>query len=483
MSFQSASFFILLSVTLAAYFYAPLYAKKVFFCSPACARNIVLLAASLVFYSFSGVYTLPLLGAAALLAFLAGLALERTGNSSVRRAVLAAALCALFGSLCFYKYGGLMGIRRAMPLGISFYTFALAGYLIDLYRKKYAAERNFLRFMVFACFFPLVSSGPIERGNGLLVQLIAPPTPHYETFCAGASRMLWGFFKKFVVADTIGVTVGRVFAEPGSFAGPYLLLAALLYSYELYCDFSGYSDIAVGAARLFGFSVRENFMRPFAARSFRDLWRRWHMSLTSWLREYLYFPLGGSRRGTVRTYINILIIFLVSGIWHGAGASFAVWGLLNGAFMVIGRAGAGLRARWSAKNPLTRYKGLYAAGQMGLVYLLFTACVVFFRAPTLADAGLFYRNLGTGWGALLNPAGVADTLRSINIGRVSGLLMLGGAALIETGEWRAAQKGVSTGVWMRTFSKGKRMALYYALALLILVFGALGSSSFIYFAF
>ncbi len=320
MSFSSASFFLLLFVTLAAYRYAPLYAKKVFLASPAVARNIVILAASAVFYAFAGVRYLPLLGAAAFASFSSGLALARMEQPHLRKALLAAALCLLFGSLCFFKYGGLFGTARAMPLGISFYTFALAGYLIDQYRRKYAPEPDFLRFAGFACFFPLIASGPIERGDGLLSQMAEPPQPRYGMFCEGASRMLWGFFKKFVVADTIGVTVGRVFADIPAFSGPYLLLAALLYSYELYCDFSGYSDIAIGAARLFGFSVRENFMRPFAARSFGELWRRWHISLTSWLREYIYFPLGGSRKGTARTVCNILMIFFISGIWHGAGA-------------------------------------------------------------------------------------------------------------------------------------------------------------------
>ncbi len=483
MSFSSASFFLLLFVTLAAYRYAPLYAKKVFLASPAVARNIVILAASAVFYAFAGVRYLPLLGAAAFVSFSSGLALARMEQPRLRKALLAAALCLLFGSLCFFKYGGLFGTARAMPLGISFYTFALAGYLIDQYRRKYAPEPDFLRFAGFACFFPLIASGPIERGDGLLSQMAEPPQPRYGMFCEGASRMLWGFFKKFVVADTIGVTVGRVFADIPAFSGPYLLLAALLYSYELYCDFSGYSDIAIGAARLFGFSVRENFMRPFAARSFGELWRRWHISLTSWLREYIYFPLGGSRKGMARTVCNILMIFFISGIWHGAGATFAVWGLLNGILMIFGRFTAPLKKRWEGKHPLARCPKVRAAWQIVCVYLQFSACAVFFRAASLPDACALYARLFTGWGALLHPSGVVDTLRGINIGRVSGLLILGGAVLIEWVEWRAARQGVSVGAWTRTLGKGRRMALYYALVLAVLVFGALGSSSFIYFAF
>ncbi len=472
MTFQSARFFALLFLTLLAY-------RAV----PARLKNTVLLAASVCFYMAAGIRHLPLLLVAALLSFVTGLVLGRCERLRTRRAILTAALLALFGQLCLFKYGGALGIQLSPPLGVSFYTFALSGYLIDQYRRKYAPEKNFVRFAVFACFFPLVSSGPIERGDGLLAQLCAPPKVTYEGFCEGASRMLWGFFRKFVVADTIGTMVDRVFSDLPAFAGPCLLLAVLLYSYELYCDFAGYSDIAIGAARMFGFTVRENFARPFAARSFSELWRRWHMSLTGWLREYLYFPLGGSRKGKPRTFLNILIIFLVSGVWHGAGWTFALWGLLNGVYMVVGRATQEWPLRRAARNALARHKTFYAFLQIVFVYLLFTSCIVFFRAPAMADAVYVYTHLFTGWQMLLRPSEVIAALRSMNIGRVTGLLTLGGALLAELVEWAAARGRLSAGAWMRTLRTLPRVTLYYALALLVMVFGALGSSSFIYFAF
>ena len=453
-------------------------------------QSAFLLAASLFFYACAGVAYLPLLLAAALLAYGAGRMLARMEKPSARKAVLTAALVLLIGNLCFFKYyaqlAALLPLPEnapAMPLGVSFYTFALSGYLIDQYRRRYPPEKNLILFVLFAFFFPVISSGPIERGNGLLPQLKKPHAFDYEVFCQGASRILWGFFKKFVVADTIAIAVDRVFGDLTGFPGPYLCLAVLLYSYQLYCDFSGYSDIAIGTARLFGFSVRENFRRPFAARTFSELWRRWHISLTGWFREYLYFPLGGSRRGAVRTYLNILIIFLVSGIWHGSGMTFAVWGLLNGAYMAFGRATKAFRARMAQKNPLLQNRFFGAAVRIGTVYLLFSSCIVFFRAPDMASAGYLYTHFLSGWSGLLHPGLVIDTLRRMGIGRVTGLLILFSVGLTEWVEWRAEQNGLRTEEWMRTLGGKRRMALYYVLLLLIMTFGALGRSSFIYFAF
>ncbi len=491
MSFQSAGFFAFFVLTLLVYHRVPSRAK-----AP------LLLAANLFFYAQAGVGHLALLAAAVLLSYGAARGLTRLKDGGPRKALLAAALVVLAGNLCFFKYydqfgAALNGMAAgaglpvllpdrglAPPLGVSFYTFLLMAYLIDQYRRKYLPEKNLVRFAAFATFFPLISSGPIERGDGLLSQMERPEDFSYETFCQGASRMLWGFFKKFVIADTLGGMVGAVFGKPDAYTGPYLALAALLYSYQLYCDFSGYSDIAIGAARALGYRVRENFNRPFAARSFNDLWKRWHNSLTGWFREYLYFPLGGSRRGTARTYINIVIIFLVSGIWHGTGMTFAVWGLMNGVYMAVGRATQKPRAALAARNPLYRNRTVRAMLQIACVYLLFTSCIVFFRAATMADALYIYGHLFTGWGeALASPSGVIAALKSMGIGRVTGLLMLVSIAGCELVEWRAARAGRDTGLWMRSLPAGRRLALYYGVALLVLAFGKMGVSSFIYFNF
>lgn len=484
MSFQSLGFFVLL-----------LGAMAVYFAVPHRWQAPVLLAASLYFYSCAGVgYLFLLLAAVAFGYGWAHLMARRTGGA--RKALLAVGLAVLLGNLCFFKYYNAFGQALASlaagagwpfvppdrnlpsPLGISFFTFVLTGYLIDIYRGKYRPERNVIDFALFASFFPLIASGPIERGAHLLPQLKAEHRFRYETFCRGASRMLWGFFKKFVLADTIGTMVGAVYTRLPDYTGPYLLLASLLYSYQLYCDFSGYSDIAVGAARMLDIEALENFTRPFSAGSYQGLWNRWHNSLTGWFREYLYFPLGGSRRGALRTYVNILVIFLVSGIWHGSTVNFAVWGLLNGVYMAAGRARAKAR-------PLPQKRGAarYAWGVL-CCYALFTSAIVFFRAATLPDTLYVYSHLFTGWADVLRaPLSVIPVLKSMNIGRVTGLLLLGGAFFCEWVEWRAARAGADTGAWMRALPRGRRLALYYGLLIVLALYGHFGSSSFIYFNF
>ena len=344
MSFQSARFFVFLIVCLFLYYAVPKRWK-----------NLFLLLASWFFYSCAGTAYFVLLVVVSAISYVVADVIGRAKTKAVQTTMLVLGLVMLLGNLCFFKYYDWF-VRQlaiaasnlgsayippdyglAVPLGISFYTFVLSGYLIDVYQRKREPERNFVKLALFASFFPLVSSGPVERSTGLLPQFDRPAPFQYDAFCQGASRILWGFFKKFVVADTLAVVVNRVFLDVTVHTGPYLLLAALFYSYQLYCDFSGYSDIAIGMARLFGFDVIENFRRPFAARSFSDLWRRWHISLTSWFRQYLYFPLGGSRKGTIRTYLNILLIFLVSGIWHGTGLNFAIWGPLEWGLYGLGK--------------------------------------------------------------------------------------------------------------------------------------------------
>lgn len=485
MGFQSAPFFLLLAVTIVLYFAVP-----------ARFQNYILLAACWVFYSYTSFKHLLLLIVLSLIIYAASHFMERLDSKGKRQWLLTACLLILFGNLVLFKYyeplrsswlplSSLPSFgHHAPPLGVSFYTFMLAGFIIDVYRKKQKAEKSFLRFSLFSCFFPIIASGPIERGSSLMGQFSVPHRFQYDTFSCGASRMLWGFFKKFVLAEMIGVTVNRVFTNLAAYTGPYLLLASLMYSYQLYCDFSGYSDIAIGTARLLGFDVRENFARPFAARTFKELWRRWHISLTSWFRDYLYFPLGGSRKGSLRTYLNIMIVFLASGIWHGSAMNYAIWGLMNGVFMVISRFADRYRKNTPENGHSALYRTVSAAVRIAAVYLMFTACIVFFRAATASDAMYVFGNLFTGWKqALLNPSGTISVLKTMNIGRVSLLVMTAGAALVELVEWRAERAHVETGHWLHTRKPVMRVLIYYVLLLGLAVFGAMGTSSFIYFDF
>lgn len=223
-----------------------------------------------------------------------------------------------------------------LPVGISFYTFQALGYTIDVYRGDTCAEKNFFQYALFVSFFPQLVAGPIERSSHLLQQLATPHKFNSEEAKSGLLLMLWGFFLKIVLADRIAIFVDWVYGDYHTFGGWYLIVATALFAIQIYCDFAGYSIIAMGAAQILGIRLMENFQSPYLAVSVADFWRRWHISLTSWFRDYLYIPLGGSRCSKWRKYMNKMIVFLVSGLWHGAKISFVVWGGLNGLYQIIG---------------------------------------------------------------------------------------------------------------------------------------------------
>ena len=351
MNFITLAFFIFLAV-----------AALVYYILPRIARAAWLLCCSYVFYLYDPANAgyIVLLCAATLATWGAGLVLERAQRPAARKAVLAVCVAVCIGSLGFYKYAGmvtqwlnglwgLFGQKDAftapgfaVPLGISYFAFMALGYAIDVYRGK-PAEHNIVHYALFVSFFPCIVTGPIERGEHVLPQLASPAPFEYGRFCGGMFRILWGLFKKLVVADNIGVIVAAVYGNVGqeAYTGPVFLLASVLFSYQLYCDFSACTDIAIGAGEMFGIRLMENFRRPLAAHSFTELWRRWHISLTNWFRDYLYIPLGGNRKGKFRQYLNQVVVFLTSGLWHGASLTYVVWGLLNGIYMCIGKATAG----------------------------------------------------------------------------------------------------------------------------------------------
>ncbi len=478
----------------------------VYFVLPKAVRPFWLLVCSCLFYLYDpqNAGFLVLLAAASLVTWAAALALERLPDGPARRICFAAALLLCFGCLFYYKYFAFFGtafsgLLRAVglrgfaaapsllaPVGISYFTFAAAGYVIDVYRGRYPAEKNLLYYALFVSFFPCIVTGPIERAPNLLRQLKTPQPFEYHRVAGGLFRILWGFFKKFVIANTLGGVVDAVYGnlDYRGYTGPVLLLASLLYTYQLYCDFSAGCDVAVGAAGVFGFTLTENFRRPLRAGSFIGLWRRWHISLTSWFRDYLYIPLGGNRRGALRQNLNQLFVFLVSGLWHGASLSMAVWGLLNGAYLCIGKATETARLRLARKNPLYRFRPVKRAIQCVIVYLLFTSCIVFFRASEifpgsagLADALYLYTHLFTGWDKLFAaPASVGRVLASIGLTWRTVIVLGFGIAIVETLE--STPEPVS-----RVIRKAPivlRWPLYYILCLAMLLFGSFANSGSIY---
>lgn len=223
-----------------------------------------------------------------------------------------------------------------LPVGISFYTFQALSYTMDVYRGEIYAEKNILRYALFVSFFPQLVAGPIERSKNLLTQLSVPRKVNFNDFVEGFLLILWGLFLKIVIADRTAVFVDKVYAEYNTYTGCFLIVATVLFAVQIYCDFYGYSTIAVGTAKMLGVQLMENFDAPYLSTSVAEFWRRWHISLTSWFKDYLYIPLGGSRKGKLRKYINKMIVFLVSGLWHGAQFSYVFWGGLNGFYQILG---------------------------------------------------------------------------------------------------------------------------------------------------
>jgi len=271
----------------------------------------------------------------------------------------------------------LPGLNWAVPVGISFFTFQAVGYMLDVYHGRIKAERNFTDYLLFVSFFPQIASGPISKAEELLPQIKKAHTFNYTQAVSGLKFLLWGMFLKVVLADRAGIYVDTVFAGYEKYSGPGCALASVLYSIQIYADFAGYSLIAVGIAKTLGFDLINNFNRPYFAASVTEFWKRWHISLTRWLTQQVYIPLGGSRCSKARNYWNILVTFLVSGIWHGANWTFIVWGGIHGAFQIVEKA-----LGWNKIES----KGIVKALRIVFTFAVVTVAWVIFRSPTIGDA-------------------------------------------------------------------------------------------------
>ena len=273
-----------------------------------------------------------------------------------------------------------------LPVGISFYTFQALSYTMDVYRDEIYAEKNFLRYALFVSFFPQLVAGPIERSKNLLRQLSTSKAFSFDKARKGFLLMLWGFFLKVVLADRIAIFVDAVYGNFWDYDGCMLMIATILFAFQIYCDFYGYSVIAIGAAKILGIDLMENFNAPYLAQSVAEFWRNWHISLTSWFKDYLYIPLGGSRKGKTRKYLNKMIVFLVSGLWHGAGLSFVAWGGLNGLYQIVGEVVHPVRSKMMAKMRIQEENVLYKAACILTTFILVDFTWIFFRADSLINA-------------------------------------------------------------------------------------------------
>ena len=384
-----------------------------FFAVPQRAKNYILLVASYVFYMWWNPKLVVLILFTTLVSYFACLLMEK--YPARRKPVLIAAAVVIFSFLFFFKYynffaGGAAALLRLttgrpysfhldilLPVGISFYTFQTFSYVADVYRGKIAAERNIFSYALFVSFFPQLLAGPIERPGDLLPQLKAEHRFDADNAIAGAKMMIVGFFEKVAVADTVGLLVNRVYEDIRSANGLAVAVATVLFSAQILCDFKGYSDIAKGIARIYGIRLTSNFDHPYSATSIKEFWNRWHITLSTWFRDYVYFPLGGSRVSLPRWCLNILIVFLLSGLWHGADLTFVFWGLLLAVYRIAERLiTGGKKPQPDGAEPPKPHRAARAA-RHALTLVLIALAWMLFRSNSLADAGVAYRTLFTGW--------------------------------------------------------------------------------------
>lgn len=458
------------------------------------ARNVLLLAASYIFYALYGAENLPFLIFATVVSYFGARMIEKS-KAPRKKAILIFCLLLDLGMLFLFKYLGFASglvtdifhlptpsedsilVNLIVPVGISFFVFQTAGYLMDVYRGDIAAERNFIDFALFSSFFPGILSGPIQRSRNMLPQYKEKRPFDYENIKSGALQFLWGAFKKMVVADRIAVLVNTAYAAPGEQSGFQLLFAAVCYSVQIYCDFSAYSDMAIGSARIMGFHIQKNFDCPYFATSLREFWKGWHIALTSWFRDYLYFPLGGSRKGKWRGYLNIIIVFLVSGLWHGAALTFIVWGLLHGVLQVIGKIlekpRANIRHVLGIKDnsrALALFRGIFT-------FLLVTFAWIFFRADSITDALLIISRIFSSFGRF-------GGLSALGMPRIELAAIILFSVSVFICDWLGRRYDISKRI---CDSLVPRYAISFVLLCVILIFGSYGSGydpmSFVYFKF
>lgn len=406
MTFNSVNFVIFFPIVVCLYYLIP---KK--------AREYWLLLTSYFFYMCWNIRYALLLLFVTVVTYVSGLLLDRIRNANIStkevctKGLVGICVAVNLGVLFFFKYSNFISriindVTRLthiqftapefdilLPVGISFFTFQSLGYMIDVYRKTINAEKNFFRYALFVSFFPQLVAGPIERSERLLPQFANLKDFQFAKARDGLLMMLWGFFLKIVIADRIAIYVDSVFGDYNTYPGVYLIVAAVLFAIQIYCDFYGYSTIAIGAAEILGIDLMENFDAPYLSRSVSEFWRRWHISLTSWFRDYLYIPLGGSRKGKVRKYFNEMVVFLVSGLWHGANFSFIVWGGINGLYQVLGEALQPMRKKLVKLFHIQTESVCHRLLQMAVTFVLVDFSWIFFRANGCKEAVLILKSI------------------------------------------------------------------------------------------
>lgn len=461
-------------------------------------RWVWLLVASCYFYmAFIPIYILILAFTIAV-DYLVALKLESIHGRS-RKWMLAISLVANVGVLAVFKYYyfltdnmaatadffgwnySLPALSIILPLGLSFHTFQSMSYIIEVYRGNQPAERNLGIFALYVMYYPQLVAGPIERPQNLLNQLREPHTFDYVRVRDGLKLMLWGMFKKVAIADQIAVTVDMVYGNPGSHTGLTLIFATVLFGIQIYADFSGYSDIAIGASKVMGIDLMRNFRQPYFSRSISEFWRRWHISLSTWFRDYLYIPLGGRYVPQWRRQLNLFAVFLVSGLWHGASWVFVIWGALHGLYLMTSLWTAEVRFKLALATKLDRMPVLGSIVAMVSTFTLVTFAWIFFRAETLPDAFYIVTHLFDGlYGDLVDLQSTAAVDAFLSALKISKYTLLAILVLIAAD---IIQEQESLYHWTSQRPAFVRWSLYYGLGLWILLTFTPQAKQFIYFQF
>lgn len=490
MLFNSFSYLLFFPIVVIAYFVIPQKGKLLW-----------LLLASYYFYmSWNPKYAM-LMGLSTLITYLSGLLIGRKNQrKALKNLWVFLSMTSNLAILFFFKYFHFFieNVNRILattgmelltptfdvilPVGISFYTFQALSYTMDVYRGEIYVEQNFIKYALFVSFFPQLVAGPIERSKNLLIQISKKHSFDYERVKTGLMYILWGLFLKMVIADRVAILVNTVYNNYTEYAGFQLIIATIFFGIQIYCDFASYSIIAIGSAKVMGFQLMDNFRQPYFSKSIAEFWHRWHISLSSWFRDYLYIPLGGNRKGTARKYLNIMIVFLVSGLWHGANWTFVIWGFLHGAFQVIGQITKPWKIWVTDRLGINRQRASYQLAQILITFGLANFAWIFFRAPSLSVAtGILSRMVTwnpwifTGGGVYL----LGLTAKSFWAGLIAIAILVG----VSIAEYRGIR------VWERFSEQGLlfRWAVSLALIFSILIFGIYGpgysASQFIYFQF
>ena len=488
MLFNSLQFVIFFPIVIILYFLIP-YKK----------RWILLLIASYYFYMCWKVDYILLIIISTLIDYICSNKMSQIKEKVKRKKWLLTSIFSNIGILFGFKYFNFFSeniqtlfnnynvfyemplFNVLLPVGISFYTFQTLSYTIDVYNNKTPAQRHLGVFAVYVSFFPQLVAGPIERSNHLLPQFFREHDFSYIRVKAGLQKMLWGFFKKIVIADNLAILVDGVYNNVDNYSGLTLIVATIFFTFQIYCDFSGYSDIAIGTAKVMGFELRENFKRPYFSKSIREFWQRWHITLSTWFRDYLYIPLGGNRTIKWRWYYNIFITFLVSGLWHGANWTFVIWGALHGTYLIIALALTNPKKQFSSLIQ-KQSKSFNKLLDVTITFILVAFAWIFFRANNLDDAIYIISNLFVNYNEILNLSELRTQFRGLGLFQedlIKCFLLILALFLYSSYER-------SGNVWEKLQEKPKwiRWSIYY-----ILVYGILfiaphsNVNNFIYFQF